>query len=97
MKQLFAVTLLAIVLAGASTALAAYMPGRAVESPIQRVEPGGRVVTLTDGTMLTMSPRLSSEPLHAGQVVTFWYHQMPNGKKEVAAFWIDAGRDGRVG
>ena len=93
MKKLFAATLIAASLAGATAALA--LPSAAtVEGIVQSVDSAGNTVTLTDGMTFTAAPRLSIEPLKAGEFVTLMYRQGPDGRKELAAFWIDGGLNG---
>ena len=90
MKKLLAATLVVASLVGATAAFALDSE-TTVEGIVRSVDFTGNTVTLTDGMTLTASPRLSIEPLQPGEAVTFMYQQGAEGRKEVTAFWIDAG------
>jgi hypothetical protein len=90
MKKVFAVTLIAASLIGATAAFA-LAPETTVEGIVQRVDFVGQTVTLTDGMTATAAPRLSIEPLQPGEFVRLMYHQRPDGRPELTAFWIDTG------
>jgi len=93
-KKLLAASLIAASLIGATAAFA-YVPDNAViEGIIQSVDLARQTVTLTDGTTLTASPRLSIEPLQRGEFVRLMYRQGADGHPVLTAFWIDAGVGG---
>ena len=89
-KTLFAAPLIAASLIGATAAFA-LAPETTVEGIVRSVDFVGHTVTLTDGTTLTAAPRLSLEPLQPGEFVRLMYHQGPDGRQELTAFWIDTG------
>jgi len=93
-KKLLAATMIAASLIGATAAFA-YAPDATVEGIVQSVDPAGQTVTLTDGTTLTAAPRLSIEPLQAGEFVRLANHRGPDGRPELTAFWIDTGDGGK--
>ena len=93
MKTLFAATLMAASLFGATAAFA-NTPETAVQGTVQSVDLNGKTVMLTDGRTFTAAPQLSIEPLQAGEAVTFMYTAGRDGQKQLAAYWIDAGPNG---
>jgi hypothetical protein len=92
-KKLFAATVIAATLIGATAAFA-FAPQTKVEGVIQRVDPVGNTVTLADGTTLAVAPQLSIEPLQPGEFVTLMYQPGTDGRKELVAFWIEKGVHG---
>lgn len=92
MKKVFVAAVIATVLAGLpALALAAE---KTVESTILSVDPAGQTLTLLDGLTLTVSPRISIEPLQPGEDVTVTYQDDGNGDPVVTAIWIDGGPSG---
>jgi hypothetical protein len=89
-KKVFAASLIVASLIGATAAFA-LAPETTVEGIIRSVDFVGNTVTLADGMTLTAAPRLSLEPLQPGEFVRLMYHQGPDGRNELAAFWIDTG------
>ena len=93
MRKLFAVTLIAASLVGATAAFAV-VPETTVEAFVRSVDTAANTVTLTDGVTLTAGPRLSIEPLQPGEAATFMYQQDSDGRNVLTAFWIDEGPGG---
>ncbi len=94
MKRLLGAAMLATLLAGPSTALAAETM-QTVEGRVQSVDPAGRTVTLLGGMTLTIPPNISAEPLHSNEKVTVTYTTGKDGRKELVAFWIESDGTGR--
>jgi uroporphyrinogen-III synthase len=89
MKKLFAATLIAVVLAS-STAFAFASP-QAVQGTVESLDPNGKSVTLVGGETFAVAPNVSTVLLQPGQQVTIMYQDGRDGRKELTAFWIDAG------
>ena len=94
MKKLFAVAVMALVLAG-STAFA-FEAMKEAQGVIQSLDPSGKTLTLTNGQTFTVSPSVSTEPLREGDEVTVLY-EAKDGHNELTAYWIDSGRSGESG
>lgn len=86
LKSLFAVTLLACVLA-ASTAFA--VSTKSFEGKIAGVSPDGKTVTLVNGLTLSVAQRLSPEPLKAGDQVTIMYVTRNDGTNVMTGYFIE--------
>jgi hypothetical protein len=95
MRKLFAATVMAVVLA--SSAAFALPPTSAVQGKVSSIDPAGKSVTLVGGESFAVAPSISTVPLRPGQEVTFVYRDGKDGRKELTAFWIDAGTGGENG
>jgi len=95
MKKLFAASVMAVVLA--SSAAFALESTSTAQGKVLSVDPAGKSVTLVGGETFAVATNVSIEPIHSGQQVTVMYQDGKDGRKELTAFWIDAGNSGSRG
>ena len=89
MKKWFSSALVVAGLLISSAAFAATDQGA-----IRSVDPSGRSLTLSDGTVFQIPHTLATPTLQAGDEVTIFYNVGENGQNQLTALWIDQGTAG---
>ncbi|HTU03028.1 MAG TPA: DUF1344 domain-containing protein [Candidatus Sulfotelmatobacter sp.] len=93
MKKWFTAALIAMGFLIGSTAFAS--DRMAVDQgTVRRLDPAGRSLTLTDGTVLEVPSSIATPALQPGDEVTVFYRPGQDGQNQLTAVWIDQGADG---